>query len=668
MFAGRIVLAAVAVLLQSSLASAKVTLPALVSDGMVLQQKAPVRVWGWAADGEKVTVSFRGQSHTVTARAETARAGKTMEGKWSVLLQPLEPGGPFQLSVAGENRIVLKDVFVGDVWVCSGQSNMEWPLSRAFEPQADIAAAPDPGLRTFNVGRQLASLPRRDVAGKWEGAAPDTRGRFSAVGFYFGRALRAARKVPIGLIHTSWGGTPAEAWTSRAALQTWGMPEAAFAALAPPSAAEQEAYEKSVALWTAAGRPQGTFEDGGPSAAAQSWALPQTQTADWKPVSLPQPWERLGAEMQLDGAIWFRREVNVPPSWAGRPLELHLGAIDDWDTTHFNGVKVGSTGNETPNFWAAPRRYQVPASAVKAGRAVLAVRVWDHAGDGGFTGPSAELWLAPAGAAASERISLTGEWRFKAEQTRPSAPTPPGLNQNLPSVLYNGMLAPLLPYTIKGATWYQGESNTGRSAQYRTLLGAMIRSWRADWQQPDFPFLIVQLAPYQAIQAEPTESGWAALREAQWQVTTDLPNVGLAVITDVGEQRDIHPTKKRPVGERLALAARKIAHGEAIIASGPTFRSATVEQGKAGKVMVVSFDNVGKGLQVRGDRLTGFAVAGADGRFVNADATLAGATVVVSSPKIAEPAFVRFGWADYPVVNLWNEDGLPAVPFRTDKR
>lgn len=663
MFAGRIILVAFAVLLQSSLASAKVTLPALVSDGMVLQQKAPVRVWGWAANGEKVTVTFRGQSHTAVTKA-----ADTKEGQWSVMLKPLDPGGPHELTVVGENRIVLKDVFVGDVWVCSGQSNMEFALARSFEPQADIAAAADPALRTFNVGRQLGATPQGDVVGKWEGAAPDTRARFSAVGFYFGRALREARKVPIGLIHTSWGGTPAEAWMSRPTLSEWGMPEAAFAALAAPNAGQKEAYEKLLGAWTAAGRPQGTFDDQGVSDAAKGWALPQTETRDWRPLSLPQPWERLGPEMQLDGAVWFRREVSLPPGWAGRALDLHLGAIDDWDTTHFNGVKVGSTGNETPNFWAAPRRYQVPASAVKAGRAVLAVRVWDHGGDGGFMGPAGDLWIAPAGASASERIALGGEWRFKAERTRPSAPTPPGLNQNLPSVLYNGMLAPLLPYTIKGATWYQGESNTGRSGQYRALLGALIRSWRTDWQLKDFPFLIVQLAPYQAIQAEPMESGWAALREAQVQVSSDLPNVGVAVITDVGDERDIHPTKKKPVGERLALAARKIAYGERIIASGPSLRAAKVENvGKIGKV-VVSFDNVGKGLEVRGDRLTGFAIAGADGKFVNADAVIAGATVVVSSPSIAQPADVRFGWADYPVVNLWNKDGLPAVPFRTDKR
>src|SRR5688572_28907285 len=305
MFAGRLILAALAVLLQSSLANAKVTLPALVSDGMVLQQKAPVRVWVWAANGEKVTVSFRGQSHTAEAK----------EGQWSVMLKPLDPGGPYELTVAGENRIVLRDVFVGDVWVCSGQSNMEWPLSRAFEPQADIGAAPDPLLRTFNVARQMAAVPQADVTGKREGAAPDTRGRFSAVAFYFGRALRQARKVPIGLIHSSWGGTPAEAWTSKPALQAWGMPEAQFAALAPPSAAEKEAYEQRVAAWTAAGRPQGTFEDQGPSEAARSWALPQTSAADWRPLDLPQPWERMGPEMQQDGAIWFRREVNLPPGW-----------------------------------------------------------------------------------------------------------------------------------------------------------------------------------------------------------------------------------------------------------------------------------------------------------------------------------------------------------------
>jgi len=649
----RLVLLALALLLQSQRAGATIKLPALVSDGMVLQQKAPVRIWGWAEDGEKVTVALRGQSLTVEARG----------GLWAVTLKPLEPGGPFELTIAGKNRIVLEDVFVGEVWVCSGQSNMEFALSRSFEAQADIQAAADPALRMFTVPRQVAAAPQPDVAGgQWEGSAPETRGHFSAVGYYFGRALRAARKVPIGLIHSSWGGTPAEAWTSRAALHAWGMPDAAFAALAPPSAAAKQAYERSLAAWQAAGRPQGLFEDPGAIGRVPAWALPHSQTPDWRAAQLPGAWEQIGPEMQLDGGIWFRRELTLPPAWAGRELDLYLGAIDDLDTTYFNGVKVGGIGSDTPNHWQVRRRYKVPSSAVQAGRAVVAVRVWDQGGDGGFTGPSSEMWIAPVGAAADARISLAGEWRFLPERTRPTMPSPPGLNQNLPSVLYNGMLAPLLPYTIQGATWYQGESNTGRATQYRSLLKAMIQSWRSDWQHKDFPFLIVQLAPYLAIQAEPKESGWASLREAQVQVTQDLRNVGVAVITDVGDEKDIHPTRKQPVGERLALAARKIAYGERIVASGPRFRSATIGKGK----LRVSFDNVGKGLEARGGPLTGFAIAGADEKFVNAEAVIQGQSVEVSSPQVPAPAYVRFGWADYPVVNLWNKDGLPAIPFRTD--
>jgi sialate O-acetylesterase len=648
-------IAAVAVMLlcQSRSARADVTLPGLVSNGMVLQERAPVRIWGWAPDGEQVKVTLRGQSAAATAKG----------GWWAVTLKPLEPGGPFDMTIAGQNSVVIKDVLVGEVWVCSGQSNMEFPLERAANGKADIDAAADPMLRMFTVGRQLAEVPKTDVsAGSWESATPEARAHFSAVAYYMGRALRAARKVPIGLIHSSWGGTPAEAWTSRGALEEWGMPKEAFNALAPPSSAARDAYERRVEAWKAAGRPRGDFNDPGVLNSAKAWAMPATDTRGWKSMALPMAWERLGPDMEFDGGVWFRKEVTVPASWAGRELELHLGAVDDNDTTYFNGVPVGATGVEIPTHWQVARRYRVPASAVRAGRAVIAVRVWDHGGEGGFMGPVNEMWVSPANANPSERVALGGDWRFALEQTRPSMPTPPGLNQNLPSVLYNGMIAPLLPYTIRGATWYQGESNAGRAGQYRSLLSALIADWRADWRVGSFPFLIVQLAPYLAIDAEPRESDWAALREAQDQVARQVPRTGLVVITDVGDEKDIHPTQKQPVGERLALVARKLAYKENIVASGPTFRSATV----SGSKVVVSFDNVGKGLEVRGDHLTGFAIAGKDEKFVNADATLVDNRVTVSSAQIAAPAHVRFGWANYPVVNLWNKDGLPATPFRTD--
>jgi sialate O-acetylesterase len=642
---------ALGILLTTGTAHADVRLPALLSDGMVLQEKSPARVWGWANDGEKVTVSFRG--HTAVTHA----AG----GKWQVTVESGEPGGPFAMTISGSSTITLKDVLVGEVWVCSGQSNMEFGLAAAYDAKKEIEAPGDTSLRMFTVAKRVADAPLTDVVGRWESATPEYRGHFSAVGYYFGRALRRARGVPVGLIHTSWGGTPAEAWTSRSALQAWGLPPSSFRGLAPVNPRSQEDYGRRVAAWKAAGWPQGRFEDPGVADEAKRWAWPQTDTKDWRTMSLPRAWETSGSDMEIDGAVWFRREIDVPAAWAGKDLELGLGAIDDFDTTYFNGVQVGATGADAPRFWDTPRRYRVPGSQIKAGRAVVAVRVWDQGGNGGLMGPAEAMWLAPWGS--SQRVALSGDWWFKVERKRASMPGgPPGSDPNAPGVLYNAMIAPLLPFTIKGAAWYQGEANTGHAAQYRSLLSTMIQSWRTDWAVGAFPFLIVELAPFMEIKADPEESEWAALREAQLQVSQSVPNVGTVVITDVGDDKDIHPTKKQPVGERLSLAARKIAYHENIEAFGPTFKSMTISEGKA----VVHFDHVGRGLEAHGDRLTGFALAGSDRRFVFADAVIAGDTVVASSPRVPAPLHLRFGWANFPVVNLWNKDGLPASPFRTD--
>ena len=645
-----------ALLSLARVAHAEIKLPALVSDGMVLQQKTPVRVWGWADDGESIRVSFRGQTATTVAK----------DGKWSVFLRPLEPAPPASMTISsGTSALEIKDVVVGEVWLCSGQSNMEFGLAGARDAKTEIESPSDPLLRTFTVARQVADAPKADVAGgRWEAAAPDTRADFSAVAYYFGRALRRARNVPVGLIHSSWGGTPAEAWTSRSALTKWGMPESSFrqAAVADPAATQE--YERRLAAWKAAGSPQGRFIDPGPTDHARSWALPQMDSRDWPTMSVPQPWERVGPNMEIDGAVWFRKGVEVPARWAGKDLELHLGAIDDLDTTFVDGRPVGKTTEDVPLFWEARRRYKVPASAASVGHALIAVRVWDQTGAGGFMGPADDMWLAPPGAPKEERISLAGGWRYRVETERRGKPDGPPGDPQAPAALYNGMIAPLLPYTIKGAAWYQGESNTGRASQYRSLLGAMIRGWRGDWGVGDFPFLIVELAPFMPISSEPQESQWAELREAQSQVTHDLPNVATIVITDAGDEKDIHPTNKEPVGERLALAARKVAYHEALTAFGPTFRSLTI----AGDKAIVAFDDVDAGLDARGETLAGFAVAGKDKKFVFAHAAIAGRTVVVSSPDVPSPAYVRFGWANFPVVNLWNKAGLPANPFRTDAR
>jgi sialate O-acetylesterase len=516
-----------------ALASADVRLPALFTDGLVIQQGMPAPVWGWAPDGEQVTVRLAGQVATATAQG----------GRWMAKLPSLKAGGPFPMTIAGKNTIELPNVYVGEVWVCSGQSNMQFSLRGAFEAQKDIDQSANPLLRLFTVPNVKADQPLDDVKSKWVEAGPATTPGFSAVAYYFGRDLQQALKVPVGLIHTSWGGSPAEVWMSRRVLE--GDPE-------------------------------------------------------WKTM--------------LDAS----------------PKQL-------------------------ANFEAALAKFQVDLPVIKEQDKVAIADAQQKA---------KELVDAAQGKGADEIAkaevagkTLVDQARAKAVQ-RETAPRRPWV----PTELYNGMIAPLIPYAIHGAIWYQGESNAGRAFQYRRLMTDLIKNWRQDWGAGDFTFLMVQLAPFMKIQPQPRDSGWAELREAQLLATTALPQVGQAVITDVGEENDIHPKHKAPVGARLAMAARGIAYGEKIEYSGPVYSTMQVQ----GNSIVLSFMHVGAGLEARDGALKGFAIAGADHKFVWADAQIRGNTVVVSSPEVPDPLAVRFGWADYPVVNFWNKDGLPATPFRTD--
>ena len=472
----------------------EVRLPALFSDNMVLQQGKPVPVWGWADDGEVITIRFRGQQVRTTAK----------NLKFEAKLKPLKAGGPDTLTVStGTQSLDFTNVLVGEVWICSGQSNMEWPLNNSYQAEADIASATNSQLRLFLVPKNRTATPTRVIDSRWERLSPKSVQYFSAVGYYFGRDLQKARGVPVGLIGTYWGGTPAESWMDRESLE-----------INPRYKTEiLDGYEQSMKWWRA---EMEKWEK--EKAAAQQESKPFNKGAPW------QPW-------------------------------------------------------------------------------------------GGFE-------------------------------------------------LYNGMIAPLVPYAVRGAIWYQGESNAGRAEQYRTLFPDMIRCWRRNFAQPDLAFFCVQLAPWQAIQPEPGESAWAELREAQLLSTKMLPATGMAVITDVGDEKDIHPRKKEPVGARLALAARAIAYGEKIEYSGPVYRSMSIE----GNTALLKFDHAGSGLEARGGELKGFAVCGDDLKWSWAKAeSRADNTVAVTSPSVTRPLAVRYGWADYPVVNLWNKDGLPATPFRTDE-
>jgi sialate O-acetylesterase len=493
--------------LSGSTAWATVQPHALFTDGAVLQQGMPVPVWGTASDGERVTVTIQGQTASTIAR----------DGQWQVRLPALKAGGPYTLTIAGENTIERRDILVGEVWVCSGQSNMEWPVSLTVNAPKVIAESNDPGthgvggLRLFTVPHAVSDTPVREVKGQWSACGPDTVSGFSAVAYFFGRDLRRALKVPVGLINTSWGGTPAEAWTSRATL------------------------------------------DG---------------------------------DSQLRAA-----------------LDRYSGALD--------------------RYLASLKQYQ---------------------------------------STLADYVQAVAQAREQGREL-PAPPQPPGSpqNQNRPSGLYNAMIVPLQPYAIRGAIWYQGESNAGRAYEYQTLFPAMIRNWRRDWGQGDFPFLFVQLAPFMKIEAEPKESAWAELREAQRLTTQTVPNTAMAVITDHGDEYDIHPRDKEPVGLRLARAARALVYGERTEHSGPTYRGMRVEDGR----IVLEFGHA-DGLTARGGELKGFTIAGEDRRFVPARAAIRGNRVVVSSPQVPRPVAVRYGWANYPVTNLYNRAGLPASPFRTD--
>jgi len=627
--------------LATGLAHADVTPASLFCDHAVLQQGVPIPVWGTADDGEKITVTLAGQTATSVAR----------DGKWSVRLGALSAGGPHVLTIAGRNRIELSDVLIGEVWVCSGQSNMERQLGLRDGQQpiknweAEAAAADFPQIRHFGVEQRLALEPQTQAGGRWVVCSPKTVADFTAVGFFFGRALHLARGVPVGLIHSSWGGTPAEAWTSREGIARIPEAQEAVAQLdhfRRDPAGARTAYQQSLARW---------FETNDPgSRPSSSLSGPAVDTSIWRVMRLPNKWEDAGLP-GFDGVAWFRREFDLPANWAGREASLHLGAIDDADSTWVNGRLIGNTSS-----WNTPRVYSIPAGTLKPGRNVIAVRVLDTGGGGGLWGGTDAIRLVSADQSA-QTVTLAGDWRYHPSIDGHTVPPPPvdvTAGSGAPTVLYNGMIAPLQPYAIRGVIWYQGEANAGQAQAYRRIFPNLVADWRRAWGQGDFPFLYVQIAPYREMPPE--------IREAQRLSLAKIPQSAMAVTLDVGDAEDIHPTDKKPVGERLALAARAVAYDEKIEYSGPLFAGARIEGGHA----VLTFTHLGGGLVARGGALQGFAIAGADQVFHTAYATIVGDTVEVSADDVSAPVAVRYAWANVPEGNLFNQAGLPASPFATD--
>lgn len=641
----------IAVATRAVAAPAHPLLHPLFCDHAVLQRDVAVPVWGWSEPGASFSVNFAGQSR---------RAVADKAGKWMVKLKPLHASAePRSLTVSNlttQESVVINDVLVGDVWLCSGQSNMEMGVG-ACNATNDVETANFPLIRLLTVPRLVATAPVDTMACQWLVCSPETIKQgfwagFSASGFFFGRELHGQLNIPIGLIHSSWGGTIAEAWTSAEGLEPiTDFNDAVQNVRDTATGKKQIDYPVIYEKWC-------QQKDAGTQ---QGWASATTFDGGWKSVAMPQYFEQTGLP-DYDGIVWFTREFELPTDWSGKDLKLELGQIDDIDTTWVNGVKVGQM-----NRYDLFRNYTIPANILKSGKNILTIRMLDTGGNGGFTGPADRLKLSLAGDDSAAPVSLAGNWLMRDSTPLAKLGAPPQIpdagNPNVTTVLYNGMIAPLLPFAIKGAIWYQGESNADRAQQYQRLLPAMIADWRKHFGVGDFPFYIVQLAAWQATFPQPRENHWAELREAQAMTAKNVPHTGLAMALDIGDAGDIHPKNKMEVGRRLALNALAKTYGKKIEYSGPWYRSMKIE----GEKVRVKFDHVDGGLFAKGGKLTGFAIAGDDGRFVWADARIDGATVVVSSPLIEKPVAVRYAWDINPVCNLYNQSGLPAVPFRTDK-
>ena len=635
----------VTLLLLSNITGAQVVLPPFFNCNMVLQQGIPIPVWGWASPGEKVSITFNNKT-------VTTKTGK--DGKWKVTLDAMNYGGPYSMVVKGKNLRTIENILIGEVWVCSGQSNMEFNLSSAINAEAEIAASNYPEIRLFTVNKRIAQTPMENLEeGEWWQCSPVSTPKFSAVAYFFGRELYLKLKVPIGLINTSWGGTVAETWTSPETIAK--NPD--FAPMLDNlKKVDLKEYAKSVEkeVRDRVGEPATTTTDKGTQDNQPIWAAPDLDDQNWKTMPLPGYIEKNGLQ-GVDGIIWFRKSVEIDAAQAGKTAILNLSKINDSDVTYVNGVKVGGMELKAD----AKRSYTIPEGILKAGKNNITVRVEDIGGNGGIYGEASDMKLI----ADRQSIPLAGDWKYKIGLLKINSTLGPN---SYPTLLYNGMINPLIPYGIKGAIWYQGEGNAGRAFQYRRVFSDMIKDWRDQWDQGDFPFLFVQLANFMPADTLPTESAWAELREAQ-TMTLSLPKTGMASAIDVGDALDIHPKDKQTVGKRLALSALNVAYHQNIENMGPVYQDMKLN----GNRLEITYDHVGKGLKTKDKYgyVKGFAVAGSDHKFHWAKAQITGTnTLVVSSPEVPEPVAVRYGWANNPDdVNLYNSEGLPADPFRSDK-
>lgn len=614
------------------------------TDHMVLQRGKENPVWGWSTPGSQVTVSVAGQSASGIADST---------GKWVVRLPAMAAGGPYTMSVDGSSHASLSDILVGDVWVCAGQSNMEMGLLLTETGTADAAVANDPNLRLCNIPRKFSYSPLAMDPPSWQPCTTTsvskagTWGGFSAVGYYFGRALRQATKIPIGLVQIAWGSTTAEAWTGHDALASQGDFASDLSYLDSQVAINAPQYPTYLERWMAEHDPG--------SVVGASWNLPGFDDSTWANVTVPSGYASLGVDSE-PAECWFRKKFTLPNPLPNGGVYLNLGTINKTDWTWVNGtlVYISDSPSIVRNYYISPE--------VHPGVNSVAIRTLSLTKDGGFTSPSSSLYVQLGD---GSKISLAGTWKGIAPiKVNEATPWPKdwGLGPSVPTVLYNGMVAPTAPLAVKGVIWYQGESNVDRAYQYRSLLPALMSSWRTAFGDPNLPFYIVGLSAYKAHQATPKDDPWAELREAQEVVAANDANSGLVTTTDIGDATDIHPKEKRQVGQRLAAIALQKLYSQAKSTTGPTFKSMTI----SGRWANVQFTNTGGSLVSRTRSVDGFAIAGGDQVWYWGTAIVNGNTVQIMNPAVSHPVAVRYGWQANPPTPLFGRNGLPAVPFRTD--
>jgi sialate O-acetylesterase len=626
----------------TSLIWANVKSARIFSSNMVLQQGQENPIWGWADKGEKITINFAGKTITTKANAT---------GEWAAKLPLLDYGGPYEMTIKGKNSIRFENIMIGEVWICSGQSNMEFSIANTNNAKAEIAAANFPKIRLFSVGKRVAQKPIDNLDnGEWLICTPENVATFSSVGYFFGRSLNQELKIPVGLIQTSWGGTVAETWTSAQTIETDPDFKNKLKELAGFDMSNYS-DQKIAALKSIL--KEVPLKDEGLIDGVAVYADPKMNDSDWAEVDPTKLWEDNGY-FSVDGIAWYRKSIELTAAQAKTMAEIHLGTIDDNEISWINGVKIGST-----NQYNIDRVYTIPANTLKAGRNVVAIRVVDTGGGGGLYGNAIDKYLQIG----DIQISLADKWKFKITEAKiGSMDSEPN---EYPTLLFNGMINPIVPYGIKGAIWYQGESNADRAKQYQRVFQNLIKDWRTQWKQGDFPFIWVQLANYMNPVDQPDGSQWAELREAQ-TMALKLPNTGMASAIDIGEANDIHPRNKQDVGKRLALNALKIGYGKDVVYTGPTFQSMKID----GNNVIISFNNTGSGLKINNKYgyINGFTLCGADKKFYWAKAKLlSDNSVIVYSEKVQSPIAVRYGWADNPDdLDLYNKEDLPTNPFRTD--